>query len=114
MNHAYAESSCDIRPGISVGVRVIEFFSGNLIHSKIPMKQSTADALLEEMVSLQDMGICEEKIISKKCILKYEKHINKNIVTIFRSGVKWSSWKINAKENAQMYIRSLKRVGFCS
>lgn len=111
--NSYAEDLCDIRPGTSIGIKVIEFISGKKIHSKIPLKESTANALLEEMTSLQDMGICETEIISRKCSLKYEKHLGMNVVSMYRNGLKWNSWKLESKDNAQLYVKSLKRAGFC-
>lgn len=111
--NSYAEDSCDIRPGTSIGIKVIEFVSGKKVHSKIPLKESSANALLEEMTSLQDMGICESEIIRRDCRLKYEKHLGMNVVSMYRNGIKWNSWKLESKENAQLYVKSLKRAGFC-
>lgn len=111
---AMAESPCDIRPGTSVGIRVIEFHSGNTIHSKMPLKESHADALLEEMVNLQDMGICEEKIIAQKCLLKFEKLRKVNYISLYRGSNKWNSWHLKSKQQAQNYVKYLKRAGFCS
>jgi hypothetical protein len=112
--NAFAESPCDIRPGTSVGIRVVEFATGHTIHSKIPLRESTAEALLEEMINLQDMGVCEEKIISRKCILKFEKIQKINYVTLYRGQNKWNTWGIKSKDQAQNYVRSLKKVGFCT
>lgn len=111
---AYAEDTCDVRPGTSVGVKVIEFASGNTIHSKMPFRETTADALLEEMTNLQDMGVCAEKIIAQKCILKFEKISKKNYVTLIRGKDKWSSWNLRSKIHAENFVKNLKRVGFCS
>ncbi|MCM2350445.1 MAG: hypothetical protein NDI69_10525 [Bacteriovoracaceae bacterium] len=111
---AFAESSCDIRPGFSVGIRVVEFASGNAIHSKIPMVETTAEALLEEMVNLQDMGICEEKIIARKCTLKFEKKSTRNYITMYRGQTKWNSWNLSAKNQVHDFVKRLKRAGFCS
>lgn len=112
--NVFAESPCDVRPGTSVGIKVVEFATGNIIHSKIPLKESTAGALLEEMVSLQDMGVCEEKIYSQKCILKFEKRRNGHYITMFRGMIKWHSWSLKSKDQAQSYVKSLKKAGFCS
>lgn len=112
--NAFAESPCDIRPGTSVGIKVVEFVSGNTIHSKIPLRESSAAALMEEMVNLQDMGLCEEKIISRKCVLKYEKFKKNNYVTLYRGAHKWNTWGIRSKEQALIYTKSLKRAGFCN
>ena len=110
----YAESPCDLRPGTSVGVQVIEFATGNVIHSKIPLRESTAEALLEEMINLQDMGVCEEKIIAQKCVLKFEKHKKVNFVSLYRGTNRWTTWHLKSKNQAQNFVKNLKRVGFCS
>ena len=111
---AKAESLCDVRPGVSVGVKVIEFATGNVIHSKMPFKETTPDALLEEMINLQDMGVCEEKIVAQKCSLKFEKVRKSNFVTLLRGNTRWSTWNLAAKSRAEVFIKNLKRVGFCS
>lgn len=111
---AFAEGPCDVRPGSSIGIRVIEFTTGNTIHSKIPVRESTAEALLEEMINLQDMGVCEERIISKKCILKFEKRAKSNYVSLYRGSRKWNTWTLKSKNEAQNYVKKLKKVGFCS
>lgn len=108
---SFAEGPCDVRPGVSVGVRVVEFATGNAIHSKMPMKETTAESLLEEMVSLQDMGICEEKIISKKCEIKVEKQ---NFVTLYRGQDRWNTWRLTAKGQVVDFVKRLKKAGFCS
>ncbi len=111
---ARAEAPCDLRPGTSVGVRVIEFTTGHVIHSKIPLSQSTAEALREEMINLQDMGICSEQIYAHRCVLKYEKVKKQNFINLFRNNEKWNSWGISSKSEAQNFVRDLKRAGFCS
>lgn len=112
--NAFAEAPCDIRPGTSAGVKVVEFATGNIIHSKITLRESTPDALIEEMMNLQDMGVCEEKIKSQKCILKFEKIRTNNFVTLYRGGHKWNTWNLKSKDQAQTYVKNLKRAGFCS
>lgn len=111
---AFAESPCDVRPGKTSGMKVVEFVSGNTVHSKMSMRETTADALLEEMINLQDMGICEEKITSQKCILKLENIQKKNYISLFRGSSKWNTWNLESKNNAQVFVKNLKRVGFCS
>lgn len=106
--------TCDIRPGTSIGIKVIEFASGNQILSKMPMREGEPDAILEEMINLQEMGVCEEKIISQKCILKFEKISKANYLTLYRGNSRWSSWNLKDKEKANSYVKNLKRVGFCS
>lgn len=112
--NAMAEELCDIRTGTTVGVRVVEFASGHKIHSKMSLSESTPGALYEEMVNLQDMGVCEEKIIKRKCILKFEKTQKSHQITLFRGEDKWKSWDLAAKEEAQNYVKGLKRAGFCA
>ncbi len=112
--NAFAESPCDVRPGSSIGIKVMEFTTGNTIHSKIPFRETTADTLLEEMVNLQDMGVCEEKITAQKCILKYEKIKAANYISLYRGKAKWNTWNLKSKDHAQKFVNSLKRVGFCS
>lgn len=111
---AWAESPCDVRPGVSIGIKVVEFTTGNTVHSKMPMRQSTADAILEEMINLQDMGVCEEKITPQKCILKFEKIRKRNYISLFRGPHRWNSWTLKSKQQAQNYVINLKRLGFCS
>lgn len=111
---AFAESVCDVRVGEASGMKVVEFASGNVIHSKISINESTAEAMLEEMINLQDMGICTEKIQSRKCVLKFEKKNKVNSLTLFRGADRWLSWTVQSKKQAQDYVRNLKRVGFCS
>jgi hypothetical protein len=110
----YAESNCDIRVGESVGLKVVEFATGHVVHSKFSLKETTADALLEEIVNLQDMGICSEKILSKKCVLKLEKKDKENMVTMYRGADRWVTWKVASKKSAQDFVKNMKRVGFCS
>lgn len=112
--HAQAESKCDVRTGTSMGIKVIEFASGNVIHSKMAVKEVSADALLEEMINLQDMGICEERIISQRCVLKFEKQNKTNMITLVRGTDRWKTWSLSSKLQAQELVKSLKRAGFCS
>ena len=111
---AFAEAPCDIRIGKSLGIKVVEFGPGHVTFSKIPFKESSAKALQEEMINLQDMGLCEERIFAKRCTLKYEKLSALNIITMYRGTEKWNSWKLKSKEEAQNYVKSLKLTGFCS
>ncbi len=110
----YAESPCEIRPGTTMGIRVMEFASGNVIHSKIPLRESSPEALYEEMISLQDMGICEEHITPRKCVLRFEKLRQTNYVVLLRGKEKWNAWGLKSKDEAQKYVKGLKRYGFCS
>jgi hypothetical protein len=109
-----AESVCDIRMGESIGIKVVEFATGHVIHSKMPIKEISASALREEMINLQEMGICEEKILGKKCVLKIEKIKKVNQLTFFRADSRWFTWNIKAKRQAQDFIRDLQKIGFCS
>jgi hypothetical protein len=111
---AFAEPVCDVRPGTSVGIKVMEFASGNTVHSKIPMSESTAQNILEEMINLQDMGVCKEKITAKKCILKFETKAKTNYISLFRGAHRWNTWHLKSKHQAQDFVKNLKRAGFCS
>ncbi len=111
---ALGEAPCDVRIGRSLGVKVVEFGPGHLTYSKIPFRESSARALKEEMINLQDMGLCEERILSQKCTLKYEQRSAVNIITMYRGVQKWNSWTLNSKVDAQNYVKSLKLTGFCS
>jgi hypothetical protein len=110
----FAEELCDVRPGVSVGIKVVEFTSGNTVHSKIPMRETTADSLLEEMISLQDMGICKEKIVAQKCTLKFEKISKANYISLYRGSSKWNTWHLKSKNTVQELVKNLKKTGFCS
>ena len=111
---SYAESLCDIRIGESIGLKVVEFATGHVIHSKMSVRDMTANALKEEMTNLQDEGICEEKIRSQKCFLKLEKWAKVTGLTLMRGADKWMTWRLEARKQAEDFIRSLKREGFCS
>lgn len=110
----YAETLCDVRPGVSIGVNVLEFFSGNTIYSKMSLRESSPTAILEEMTSLQDMGLCEEKILAKKCILKFEKKASVKLISLYRGPKKWNTWALSSKAHAQNFVKELKKAGFCS
>jgi hypothetical protein len=110
---AYAESTCDIRLGLTVGVPVVEFVSGTDVHSKIPVKEMTSASLQEEMLNLQDMGDCSETIIKKRCVLKYEKVKNANQLTLIRGNDRWLSWKLSHKKDAQEFTKRLQKAGYC-
>lgn len=110
---AMAENNCDVRVGTTIGLKVVEFASGNVIHSKMSLKDSSPEALIEEMINLQDLGLCTEKIPSKKCVLKIEKKPSMNL-TLYRGSDRWHSWKIKSKRDAEIFVRNMKRNGFCS
>jgi hypothetical protein len=78
------------------------------------LKELSQSSLTEEMISLQDMGICEEKIVAKKCVLKFEKKQNVNNIVLIRGQDRWSTWNTKAKQEAQNFVKSLKNAGFCS
>lgn len=109
---AFAEAPCDVRLGTSVGVRVVEFASENVIHSKISLREMSVANLREEMTNLQDMGVCEEKIQRKRCILKLEKK-SQNQLTMIRGEDRWLSWSLNGKASAQKFVKILQQAGFC-
>lgn len=110
---AFAEVDCDLKLGLSTGVPVVEFTSGNTIHSKMSIKEMTPAALEEEMINLQDEGICTEKIPVKKCVLKFEKQKAQKL-TLYRGQDRWLSWPTQAKREAQNFVKGLQKVGFCS
>ncbi len=110
---AMAEAPCDIRLGTTVGVRVVEYASGNVIHSKMPLKEMSVASLREEITNLQDMGICEAKLQRKRCILKFEKSNKGNQLTLFRGVDRWLSWSLAGKTSAQKFVRILQQAGFC-
>lgn len=110
---AHAEAPCDVRLGQSVGVRVVEFSTDNVVHSKMPLKEMSVSSLREEMVNLQDMGICEEKLSRKRCILKFERRPKGNQLTLFRGVDRWLSWSLEGKTSAQKFVRILQQAGYC-
>lgn len=110
---AFAEAPCDIRLGSSTGVRVIEYASGNVVHSKIALKEMSVSALKEEMTNLQDMGVCEMKVERKRCILKFEKRTTGNQLTLFRGNDRWLSWSLAGKTSSQKFVRILQQAGYC-
>lgn len=109
----FAEAPCDIRLGSSTGVRVIEYASGNVVHSKIALKEMSVSSLREEMTNLQDMGICEMKVERKRCILKFEKRTQANQLTLFRGNDRWLSWSLAGKPSSQKFVKILQQAGFC-
>ena len=110
---ALAQSDCDIRPGQTMGVRIVEFATGNVVHSKMQLKEMSVSTLNEEMMNLQDMGICEEKIQKKKCILKFEKKSMANQLTLIRGIDRWLTWSLDGKKSAQKFVKILQLAGFC-
>ncbi len=110
---AFAEAPCDVRLGHSVGVRVIEFASENVVHSKMSLREMSVSSLKEEMTNLQDMGLCDMKIQRKKCILKFEKRSNENQLTLLRGDDRWLSWGLAGKTSAQKFVKILQHAGYC-
>ncbi len=110
---AKAEAPCDIRLGYTLGVPVVEFTSENVVHSKIPVKEMTSASLHEELINLQDEGLCEEKVQRKRCILKFEKTKTKSHLTLIRGGDRWLSWNLSMKNSAQEFTKRLQKAGFC-
>jgi hypothetical protein len=111
---AQAEPVCDLRVGESIGIQVLEFSSGSTVHSKMAMVETSPKAIVDEMINLQDMGICAEKIVTKKCTLRFEKKKKGSLITMYRGKDRWVSWSLSGKKEAQSFVRSLKKVGFCS
>ena len=110
---AFADAPCDIRLGRSVGVRVVEFASGNVIHSKMQLREMSVSSLQEEMTSLQDMGVCEMRTQRKKCILKFEKRTKGNYLALIRGNDRWLSWSLKGKSSAQKFVKILQQAGYC-
>lgn len=110
----FAEDKCDLKIVTSVGVKAVEFVSGDLVHSKMAIKDSTADALAEELINLQDMGVCGQEFKAQKCVLKFEKANKTNFISLYRGTDRWLTWNLTAKDKAQHYVSGLKRFGFCS
>jgi len=111
--NAFAEAPCDIRLGHSVGVRVVEFASDNVVHSKMSLREMSVSSLREEMVNLQDMGLCEMKVQRKRCILKFEKRTKENQLTLLRGSDRWLSWSLAGKTSAQKFVKILQQAGYC-
>ena len=111
---AFAQEACDIKLGTSVGVRVVEYVTGNVIHSKIALREVSVASLKEEMTNLQDMGICEPRITSQRCILKPEKRPTGNQLTLIRGSDRWLSWSLAGKTSAQKFVKILHHAGFCN
>jgi len=110
---AFAEAPCDIRLGHSVGVRVIEFATENVVHSKMSLREMSVSSLSEEMTNLQDMGLCSLEIQRKRCILKFEKRTNENQLTLMRGSDRWLSWSLAGKTSAQKFVKILQQAGYC-
>lgn len=111
---AHAEPICDLRVGESIGIQVLEFSSGKTVHSKMALVDSSPKAIVDEMINLQDMGVCAEKIITKKCTLRFEKRKKGSLITMYRGKDRWVSWSLSGKKKAQSFVTHLKKVGFCS
>jgi len=109
----FAEAPCDVRLGHSVGVRVVEFATGNVIHSKMALKEMSVSSLREEMINLQDLGLCEMKIQRKRCILKFERRTKENQLTLIRDADRWLSWSLAGKVSAQKFVKILQQAGYC-
>ena len=110
----YAETKCDLKVGTSVGVKAVEFITGNVVHSKMALQDSTAEALAEELINLQDLGVCSQEFQSQKCVLRFENAKKTNFISMYRGAERWLTWNLSAKNKAQMYVATLKRFGFCS
>ena len=110
---AFAETPCDIRLGHSVGVRVIEFATENVVHSKMSLREMSVASLREEMTNLQDMGLCDLDIQRKRCILKFEKRTKENQLTLMRGSDRWLSWSLAGKTSAQKFVKILQQAGYC-
>lgn len=105
--------NCDVRVGTTMGLKVMEFYSGNTIHSKMTIRETTAEALIEELSSLQDEGMCSERIPAGKCVLRFEKRNKTNLISFFRNNERWATWMVKSKSRAQAFVKNMKRVGLC-
>lgn len=104
---------CDVKLGTTIGLKVMEFHRGHEILSKMTIKETTAEALREEFVNLQDEGLCGEKIPAKKCILRFEKRRKTNFISFYRGDERWATWFVKSKHKAQGFVKSMKRAGLC-
>lgn len=109
---AFSKNICDLEVSKKFGVVVVEFKEKNKTLSKMAFKDSTADALIEEMYNLQDMNLCSDKIVQSKCTLKVNPQ--KSLVTFVRGTKEWVSWPKTSIRHAQNYLKEMKKVGFCS
>jgi len=110
----WATPLCDLAPNMSNGVKVIEFKVGDSTQSRIPLNQFSISSLSEELTSLQEMGVCGEKVIKDKCVLRFEKLPAKSVISMIRGNKKWLSWNLQNKQAAQEFVITLKKTGFCS
>lgn len=110
---AQAEVPCDVRVGRTIGLQVVEFATDNVVHSKMSLREGTPEAIEEEIINLQEEGICQEKLTARKCVLRLEKK-NKTLVTLYRGKDRWLSWEVKSKKHAQNYVIKLKKIGLCS
>lgn len=108
----YARNICDLDVSKKFGVVVVEFKEKNKTLSKMAFKDSTAEALIEEMYNLQDMNLCSDRIVQAKCGLKVNS--NNGFVTFVRGKREWVSWPKSSIKHAQNYLTNMKKVGFCS
>lgn len=108
----YARNICDLEVTQKFGVVVVEFKERNKTLSKMAFKDSTAQALIEEMYNLQDMNLCSDKIVQSRCGLKVNPQ--SGLVTFIRGKKEWVSWPKSSIQQAQNYLKGMREVGFCS
>lgn len=108
----FASNICDLEVAKKLGVVVVEFKEKNKTLSKMAFKDSSAEALIEEMYNLQDMSLCADKIVQSKCRLKVNP--SNGLVTFVRGKKEWVSWPKTSISHAQKYLTEMKKVGFCS
>lgn len=109
---AFSSNICDLAVTKKLGVVVVEFKEKNKTLSKMAFKDSTPDALIEEMYNLQDMNLCSDKIVSSKCELRVNP--TNGLVTFVRGKKSWVSWSKQSVSYAQNYLKQMKKIGFCS
>lgn len=109
---SFARNICDLEVNKKFGVVVVEFKEKSKTISKMAFKDSTPNALIEEMYNLQDLNLCSHKIVQAQCTLRVNP--NNGLVTFIRSKKDWVSWPKSSLSHAQNYLKEMKRVGFCS
>lgn len=111
-SQSYALSLCDVEVAEVEQVKVLKFKTRKpkvSELSKFLLKEASPLAIQEEMINLQDMGLCYEKFIPRSCSLKVK---NKK-VTLLRDGIEWTSWSRKRSADAKVYFNDLKKLGIC-
>jgi hypothetical protein len=112
-HQSFAAEACNLRLGTTLGVRTLEFISGNVTHSKMALKELSIAGLKEEISSLQDMELCGPNIQKERCVLKFQQSPKGKILAMHRGSEQWLSWPLSGKTTAQKFIKILQYAGFC-